>query len=136
LDSSSFSQAYPSILSVTEISYGASYPITVNGVNVGTFEIAGGTGLISRSSSNTLTIYLNPDVDTQGTFTLFSIPSGQEGEFQTIELVGESCQSFEGSTTTDGSAQVVYQVIYQISTCASTGARALSAYFPFMHLKV
>jgi hypothetical protein len=94
---------------------------------------------VSGSISNTLTIHLDSSEDLgQGTVTLFSIPAGEEGQFQSIQLVGgSSCQSFIGSTAIDASGQAVYQAAYSINTCtAAVAARPISAFFSMTMLKV
>ncbi|MBP7074272.1 MAG: hypothetical protein KBA81_02690, partial [Rhabdochlamydiaceae bacterium] len=132
----SSSQATPTYPSITILSYETTYSITLNGLDVGTFTFSGGTGLFDSALSNTITLNIDPGLVGE-TFTLFTIPAGQEGEFQTIKLVGVSCQLVEGDTTTDASGQIVYQVIYQENTCTTAQAsRPASAFFSYYPVKV
>lgn len=78
---------------------------------------------------------LNIDAGFVGeTFTLFNIPPGREGEFQTIELVGVACQSFESQIVQEGESQA-YQVIFQGTTCA-LATRSVAEFFPTDMLRV
>ncbi|MBP7074275.1 MAG: hypothetical protein KBA81_02705 [Rhabdochlamydiaceae bacterium] len=113
----SSSQTSVTYLSITTISYETTYSITLDGLDVGTFVFHGGTGLIDGTLSNTITLNIDPDLAGE-TFTLFTIPAGQEGEFQTIELVGASCQSFESQIVQDGMLQT-FQAILQGTTCST-----------------
>ncbi|MBP7074276.1 MAG: hypothetical protein KBA81_02710 [Rhabdochlamydiaceae bacterium] len=108
------SLTYPSI---TTLSYETTYSITLNGQDVGTFVFQGGTGLIDGTQSNTITLNIDPSLAGE-TFTLFTIPAGQEGQFQSIELMGVSCQSFETQVVQDGTAQI-FQAIFQGTTCSN-----------------
>ncbi len=133
VSASSSPQPSASFLSITNLSYETTYSITVNGLDVGSFIFQGGTGLIDGTQSNT--IILNIDAGLVGeTLTLFNIPAGQEGQFETIELVGQSCQSFESQIVQDGGSQV-FQVILQQTTCA-LAARPAAEFFPTSMLRV
>jgi hypothetical protein len=114
---SSSSQASSNLLVITSISYGVSNDILLNGVSVGTFTFSGGSGIVDGTQSNTITLVINPDLIGE-TLNLFNFPPGTEGQFQTIDLVGQSsCQSFESQVVQDGGSQV-FQAIFQGTTCA------------------
>jgi hypothetical protein len=127
------SHSASNVLSITTLIYETTYSITSNGFSVGSFIFQGGTGLIDGTQSNT--IMLNIDAGFVGeTFTLFNIPPGREGEFQTIELVGVACQSFESQIVQEGESQA-YQVIFQGTTCA-LATRSVAEFFPTDMLRV
>jgi hypothetical protein len=131
--SSPSSSRTTNIFSIAEITYGTDYPLNLNGVSVGTFTISGGTGLYDGTQSNTLSIQLDPDVDlAEQTITLFTFPSGDEGNFQTIELQGVSCLSYDTQTVQNGNAND-FQIIFQETTC-STGSKPAASFLNMLRV--
>jgi len=128
------------IISITNVSYGIAYAIYVNGVSVGTFEITGGTGLVSGNLTNTLTIHLDASTDLgQGPISLFTF-SASQGNFQSLVITGDgstSCRVPEGTIVQDSNGQSTYQAIYNTKTCTTAAAaRPASAFFPMKMVKV
>jgi hypothetical protein len=122
----SSSDNYSSILSINEISYQVPYNIYINDQIVGTFIFSGGTGAFDGDLQNTINIDLDSSYVGE-TITLFTIPeSAPEGMFETIELVGASCQTIESQIVDQGGAHA-YQITFSGTTCSPATKPALLA---------
>jgi len=106
------------IPALADVFYEQDYSVTQNGQTVGTFTITGGTGPYSSSNPNTLEIQFDSNYVLQegDTFTLFSVPEGEEFQWEGIIFSGgEECFTAEGELVPNQDTnQNDYQLIFDV----------------------
>lgn len=87
-----------------------------NGQTIGSFTISGGTGVYSSNNPNVLNIEINPSITIEDgdTYTLFSMPQGEEIQLGEINLSSE-CFTANGEQVLDiETNQNTYQIVFNL----------------------
>lgn len=134
ISSDSSSQISSTLTSSTIFSYEIPYSIIINGVDVGTFTFQGGSGIIDGTMATIVSLNLNIDLIQEGdVITLFTF-SASQGNFDSLEIEGESCQSFRSQIVQNGASKD-FQVVFEGTTCAGA-AKPIADFFPGRMLRV
>ncbi len=111
----------PITISGEMIVYEVSYPIVANGQAVGSYTVSGGTGNVTVSNANALTIHLEDYQPQDGeVIPLFSIPEEEKEYWESIEIQGDAeCLEMRGEVLSDSQdAGYVFNVVFTESkTC-------------------
>lgn len=95
--------SYPLIPSLINIIYDEHYLITENEQTIGTFYLSGGTGEYSNTVPTTINVEIDLNFPLQDgdTFTLFTIPEGENVQWEDVTLTGIGCLKGEGEIIAD-----------------------------------
>ncbi|NGX62009.1 MAG: hypothetical protein K940chlam9_01502 [Chlamydiae bacterium] len=103
------------------IVYEVSYPIVVNGQTVGTYTVSGGTGDVTVSNANVLTIDLEDYQPQEGeVIPLFAIPEEEKEYWELIEIQGKAdCLEMKGKVISEDEDDFVFTISFaESNTCS------------------
>ncbi|NGX61960.1 MAG: hypothetical protein K940chlam9_01452 [Chlamydiae bacterium] len=98
---------------------------------MGSYTVSGGTGQFDRSNDNVITIDFDPGYQPKEgeMITLFVIPSGEESQFEKIQVESKSfeCLVSEGEVVSETEGHS-YQIVFEVAnTCATAPKIAIGA---------